>query len=39
MRVLVAMNFIAEVGKYQYLANPITEAMATPAMEGAVKVW
>lgn len=37
MRVLSTMKLCDEVGEEEYKANPVTEALASPAFDGGVK--
>jgi hypothetical protein len=37
MRVLVAINVCDEVGEEQYLANDVTETLASPAFMGGTR--
>ena len=39
MRVLVAMNFVAEGGEESYVATPVTKVVAAPIPEAAIVFW
>ncbi|MCJ1321078.1 hypothetical protein MMC15_006420 [Xylographa vitiligo] len=39
MRVISTTGFAKEVGMQSYIATPLTVAITTPALEGAMKIW